>query len=61
MTLWAQDRDSCLQQILGRLCGAYNAHINPTAERPGIDRFGKQRLGAVFQRLVLRFVHRRGQ
>jgi hypothetical protein len=56
-----QEETHALQQIFGRLCGSYNAHINPTAERLEIDRFGKQRLGAVLQRLVLRFVHRRGQ
>src|SRR5450756_1979636 len=38
-----------------RLCSASDAHVDFAAERPKIDRLGQKRLGAVLQRLTLRF------
>ena len=46
------NRNSCTAANSGRLCGAFNSHVDFAAEHPEVDWFGQQRLGAVLQSLA---------
>ena len=41
-------------KIRGRLCCAFDPHVDFTAERSKVDWLGQQRLGAVLQCIALR-------